>query len=154
MQSIGYATNIKFCYLSLSVICFKASHNLLYIIWISKSLLPHIHSYKMDNLVLCEANNVPLTPITFLKRASECYPNRTSIIYGQTRFTWPQTYDRCCRLAASLLSLNITRNDVVRIFILPSDTYIGLFIICLSELLVLTCHNQHMNHMTSLFLSF
>ncbi|AAF06048.1 Similar to gb/X94625 amp-binding protein from Brassica napus and is a member of the PF/00501 AMP-binding enzymes [Arabidopsis thaliana] len=51
----------------------------------------------MDNLALFEANNVPLTPITFLKRASECYPNRTSIIYGQTRFTWPQTYDRCCR---------------------------------------------------------
>nr|APA46455.1 hypothetical protein Cgr926_CNL1 [Capsella grandiflora] len=69
----------------------------------------------MDKLVLCEANNVPLTPITFLKRASECYPKRTSIIYGQTRFTWPQTYDRCCRLASSLLSLNITKNDVVSI---------------------------------------
>ncbi|KAG7589043.1 AMP-binding enzyme C-terminal domain [Arabidopsis suecica] len=69
----------------------------------------------MDTLKLCEANDVPLTPITFLKRASECYPNRTSIIYGKTRFTWPQTYDRCCRLAASLLSLNITRNDVVSI---------------------------------------
>ncbi|CAH2065633.1 unnamed protein product [Thlaspi arvense] len=69
----------------------------------------------MDNLPLCEANNVPLTPITFLKRASECYPNRTSIIYGQTRFTWPQTYDRCCRLAASLLSLNIAMNDIVSV---------------------------------------
>ncbi|EOA34344.1 hypothetical protein CARUB_v10021865mg [Capsella rubella] len=69
----------------------------------------------MDKLVLCEANNVPLTPITFLKRASECYPKRTSIIDGQTRFTWPQTYDRCCRLASSLLSLNITKNDVVSI---------------------------------------
>ncbi|CAH2065634.1 unnamed protein product [Thlaspi arvense] len=69
----------------------------------------------MDNMPLCEANNVPLTPITFLKRASVCYPNRTSIIYGQTRFTWPQTYDRCCRLAASLLSLNIAKNDVVSV---------------------------------------
>ncbi|KAG7658568.1 AMP-binding enzyme C-terminal domain [Arabidopsis suecica] len=69
----------------------------------------------MDNLALCEANNVPLTPITFLKRASECYPNRTSIIYGKTRFTWPQTYDRCCRLAASLISLNIGKNDVVSV---------------------------------------
>ncbi|KAG7658839.1 AMP-dependent synthetase/ligase [Arabidopsis suecica] len=69
----------------------------------------------MDNMELCEANNVPLTPITFLKRASECYPNRTSIIYGQTRFTWPQTYDRCCRLAASLISLNIAKNDVVSV---------------------------------------
>ncbi|CAN7039693.1 hypothetical protein IGI04_005879 [Brassica rapa subsp. trilocularis] len=69
----------------------------------------------MDILTICEANNVPLTPITFLKRASECYPNRTSIIYRQTRFTWPQTYDRCCRLAAALLSLNITRNNIVSI---------------------------------------
>ncbi|VYS50125.1 unnamed protein product [Arabidopsis thaliana] len=69
----------------------------------------------MDDLALCEANNVPLTPMTFLKRASECYPNRTSIIYGKTRFTWPQTYDRCCRLAASLISLNISKNDVVSV---------------------------------------
>ncbi|XP_010511510.1 PREDICTED: probable acyl-activating enzyme 12, peroxisomal [Camelina sativa] len=69
----------------------------------------------MDNLALCEANNVPLTPITFLKRAAECYPNRTSIINGQTNFTWPETYDRCCRLAASLISLNIAKNDVVSV---------------------------------------
>ncbi|KAG2322096.1 hypothetical protein Bca52824_015309 [Brassica carinata] len=69
----------------------------------------------MDNLALCEANNAPLTPITFLKRASECYPTRTSIIYGETRFTWPQTYARCCRLAASLLSLNIAKNDIVSV---------------------------------------
>ncbi|XP_010470457.1 PREDICTED: probable acyl-activating enzyme 12, peroxisomal [Camelina sativa] len=69
----------------------------------------------MDNLMLCEANNVPLTPITFLKRAAECYPNRTSIINGQTHFTWPQTFDRCCRLAASLISLNIAKNDVVSV---------------------------------------
>ncbi|CAA7020224.1 unnamed protein product [Microthlaspi erraticum] len=69
----------------------------------------------MDNLELCEANDAPLTPITFLKRASECYPNRTSLIYGQTRFTWPQTYDRSCRLTASLLSLNIAKNDIVSV---------------------------------------
>ncbi|CAA7046561.1 unnamed protein product [Microthlaspi erraticum] len=69
----------------------------------------------MDNLELCEANDAPLTPITFLKRASECYPNRTSIIYGQTRFTWTQTYDRCCRLTASLLSLNLAKNDIVSV---------------------------------------
>ncbi|CAN8243516.1 unnamed protein product [Cochlearia groenlandica] len=69
----------------------------------------------MDNLVLREANNYPLTPLTFLKRASECYPNRTSIIYGKTCFTWPQTYDRCCRLAAALLSLNIGKNDIVSV---------------------------------------
>ncbi|KAL6225729.1 hypothetical protein ACLB2K_004578 [Fragaria x ananassa] len=43
------------------------------------------------------------------------YSNRTSLIYEGTRFTWRQTHDRCCRLAFSLLSLNITKHDVVSV---------------------------------------
>ncbi|KAK4361438.1 hypothetical protein RND71_020390 [Anisodus tanguticus] len=69
----------------------------------------------MDNLPKCGANYVPLTPLTFLTRASKCYANRTSIIYGGVRFTWTQTYERCCRLASSLRSLNIVKNDVVSV---------------------------------------
>lgn len=67
----------------------------------------------MDNLPKCGANYVSLTPLTFLTRASKCYANRTSIIYGNVRFTWSQTYERCCRVASSLRSLNIVKNDVV-----------------------------------------
>lgn len=67
----------------------------------------------MDKLSKCNANYVPLTPLTFLKRASSVYANRTSVIYENTRFTWLQTYERCCRLASSLRSLNIVKNDVV-----------------------------------------
>nr|XP_016445222.1 PREDICTED: butyrate--CoA ligase AAE11, peroxisomal-like [Nicotiana tabacum] len=69
----------------------------------------------MDRLPKCGANYVPLTPLTFLTRASKCYANRTSIIYGDIRFTWSQTYKRCCRLASSLRSLNIVKNDVVSV---------------------------------------
>ncbi|KAJ8766541.1 hypothetical protein K2173_023788 [Erythroxylum novogranatense] len=69
----------------------------------------------MDDLPKCEANYVPLTPLTFLKRASKVYANRTSIVYDGTHFTWLQTYDRCRRLAASLRSLNIAKNDVVSV---------------------------------------
>ncbi|XVE72012.1 hypothetical protein DITRI_Ditri11bG0004400 [Diplodiscus trichospermus] len=69
----------------------------------------------MDKLPKCEANYVPLTPLTFLKRASSVYANRTSLIYENTRFTWRQTYQRCCRLASSLLSLNILKNNVVSV---------------------------------------
>ncbi|TYI01334.1 hypothetical protein ES332_A11G193200v1 [Gossypium tomentosum] len=69
----------------------------------------------MDQLGKCEANYVALTPLTFLKRASSVYANRTSIIYENTRFTWRQTYERCCRLASSLLSLNILKNDVISV---------------------------------------
>ena len=91
------------------------------------ALFPYIFESKtipaptMDQLLKCDANYVPLTPITFLKRANVVYANRTSVIYEGTRFTWSQTYERCCRLADSLRSLNVGKNDVVR---LPS------FILC------------------------
>ncbi|EEF36186.1 AMP dependent ligase, putative [Ricinus communis] len=69
----------------------------------------------MDRLPKCEANYVPLTPLTFWKRAAAVYANRTSVIYERIRFTWGQTSDRCCRLASSLRSLNIMKNDVVSV---------------------------------------
>lgn len=70
----------------------------------------------MNMLPKCEANYTALTPTTFLKRAAAFYANRTSVIYEGTSFTWGQTYDRCCRLASSLLSLNIVKHDVVSVF--------------------------------------
>lgn len=69
----------------------------------------------MDQLPKCGANYVPLTPLTFLTRASNVYSNRASVIYRRVRFTWRQTYERCCRLASALKSLNIGKNDVVSI---------------------------------------
>ncbi|XP_059623297.1 trans-cinnamate:CoA ligase, peroxisomal-like [Cornus florida] len=69
----------------------------------------------MEKLPKCEANYVPLTPITFLKRASAVYADRSSIIYAGTRFTWRQTYERCCRLASSLRALNIVKNNVISV---------------------------------------
>ncbi|XP_071696036.1 trans-cinnamate:CoA ligase, peroxisomal-like [Rutidosis leptorrhynchoides] len=69
----------------------------------------------MDKLPKCPANYVPLTPLTFIKRASKVYSNRTSVIYDGARLTWGQTYDRCCRLAYSLRSLNVVKNDVVSV---------------------------------------
>ncbi|XP_023513711.1 butyrate--CoA ligase AAE11, peroxisomal-like [Cucurbita pepo subsp. pepo] len=69
----------------------------------------------MNSLSKCDANYASLTPITFLKRASAFYADRTSIIYEGTRFTWRQTYERCCRLASSLSRLNVVKNTVVSV---------------------------------------
>ncbi|CAI9110407.1 OLC1v1010418C1 [Oldenlandia corymbosa var. corymbosa] len=69
----------------------------------------------MDNLPKCQSNYAPLTPVNFLKRASSAYATRTSIIYGQVRFTWQETYERCRRLASSLKSLNLVKNNVVSV---------------------------------------
>ncbi|XP_076959474.1 trans-cinnamate:CoA ligase, peroxisomal-like [Bidens hawaiensis] len=69
----------------------------------------------MDRIAKSPANYVPLTPLTFIKRASMVYANRTSVIYTGVSFTWRQTYERCCRLAYSLRSLNVVKNDVVSV---------------------------------------
>ncbi|XP_057550242.1 trans-cinnamate:CoA ligase, peroxisomal-like [Amaranthus tricolor] len=69
----------------------------------------------MESLNKCDANYAALTPITFVKRAAKFYADRTSIIYGDARFTWKQTYDRCCRLASSLISLGLAKNHVVSV---------------------------------------
>ncbi|XP_058781981.1 trans-cinnamate:CoA ligase, peroxisomal-like [Vicia villosa] len=69
----------------------------------------------MDNLPKCPANYTTLTPLTFLMRASASYANRLSVIHDAARFTWSQTYDRCRRLASSLRSLNIAKNNVVSV---------------------------------------
>ncbi|CAD6240099.1 unnamed protein product [Miscanthus lutarioriparius] len=62
-----------------------------------------------------DANFVPLSPITFLPRAASAYADRTSIVYGSISFTWRQTYQRCCRLAAAIQQLAVSRNDVVSV---------------------------------------
>ncbi|KAG5122750.1 hypothetical protein JHK84_041090 [Glycine max] len=69
----------------------------------------------MDNIPKCEANYSPLSPVTFLTRCAKCYGNRISIIHEGIRFTWQQTYERCCRLASSIRSLNLAKNDVVSV---------------------------------------
>ncbi|KAE8660820.1 hypothetical protein F3Y22_tig00116951pilonHSYRG00899 [Hibiscus syriacus] len=69
----------------------------------------------MDRLLKCNANYVPLTPLMFLKRASNSYANRTSIIYENIRFTWHQTYERCCHLDSSMQSFSIHKNHVVSV---------------------------------------
>ncbi|KAK1419037.1 hypothetical protein QVD17_28193 [Tagetes erecta] len=69
----------------------------------------------MNRLAKCLANYVPLTPLTFIKRAALVYANRTSVVYDRTHYNWSQTYERCCRLAYSLRSLNVVKNDVVSV---------------------------------------
>lgn len=68
----------------------------------------------MEGLVRCSANDVPLSPITFLDRAAKVYRDRTSVVYGGVNFTWGQTYHRCVLLASALSShLGVSRGDVV-----------------------------------------
>ena len=66
-----------------------------------------------------DANHAPLTPLSFIDRAAEVYPDRLAIVHGDLRQTWGETYARCRQLASSLQKHGIGKNDTVAV-ILPN----------------------------------
>ncbi len=62
-----------------------------------------------------QANYTPLNPVTFLERAAYVYPDRVSVVHGDWRMTWRETYARCRRLASALARRGIGRNDTVAV---------------------------------------
>ncbi|CAI9758031.1 unnamed protein product [Fraxinus pennsylvanica] len=67
----------------------------------------------MEGTLKCSANYVPLTPISFLERSAIVYRDRVSIVYGNVKFTWRETFERCVKLASALNQIGISRGDVV-----------------------------------------
>src|SRR3712207_1757000 len=61
------------------------------------------------------ANYAPLTPLSFLKRSAEVYPNRTAIIRGDRRYSYREFYERCRRLASALVKRGIGVGDTVAV---------------------------------------
>jgi fatty-acyl-CoA synthase len=66
-----------------------------------------------QNLDMNQANFAPLTPLSFIERSASVYPDRISVIYGETRYTWAETYQRCCLLASALTRMGIGEGDTV-----------------------------------------
>ena len=58
-------------------------------------------------------NYVPLSPVSFLQRARDVYPERESILYGTRRYTWRTTAERCLKLASGLRSLGVEPGTTV-----------------------------------------
>ncbi|CAH2062587.1 unnamed protein product, partial [Thlaspi arvense] len=67
----------------------------------------------MEGTVRCSANYVPLSPISFLQRSALVYGERISVVYGDVKFTWRETLNRCTRLASALTHLGVSRGDVM-----------------------------------------
>ena len=69
------------------------------------------------NLEPRSVNFVPLTPLDFIARSAQVYGAMPAIVYGKTRRTWAQTYERCRRFASSLAARGINRNDTVAVLL-------------------------------------
>ena len=60
-----------------------------------------------------EANYVPLTPLSHLRRASTVFSDRTAVIYGSHRKSYSEYYQRCSQLASALEKIGIKPGEVV-----------------------------------------
>ncbi|MGB3808516.1 MAG: acyl-CoA synthetase [Parvibaculum sp.] len=61
------------------------------------------------------ANHQPLTPLSFLKRSAEVYPEKIAVIHGPLRRNYAEFYARCRRLASALSERGIGLGDTVAI---------------------------------------
>jgi fatty-acyl-CoA synthase len=71
---------------------------------------------EYDQLPANAANFVALTPLSFLHRTADIYPDREALIYNQRRYSWSQVRSRCTRVASSLAARGIGKNDTVSVF--------------------------------------
>ncbi len=61
------------------------------------------------------ANYVPLSPVSFLRRAAVVFPHRVAVIHGPLRYTYSQFYERVRRFASALQARGIGRGDTVSV---------------------------------------
>jgi fatty-acyl-CoA synthase len=70
-----------------------------------------------QNLDKNPANYQPLTPLSFLERTAQVYPEQTAVIHGDMRMTYRQLYTRTRRLASALAAHDIGVGDTVSVML-------------------------------------
>jgi fatty-acyl-CoA synthase len=63
------------------------------------------------------ANFAPLSPLSFLERSAEVYPDRLAVVHGSLRRTWSELYARCRQLASALARHGIAKGDTVAVML-------------------------------------
>ena len=62
-----------------------------------------------------KANHVALSPLSFLPRAANLFPNKDAVVYGDRRYSWSQCYKRCRSLASAISKLGVSTGDTVSV---------------------------------------
>ena len=74
-------------------------------------------SINEADLTKNRANYAALTPVDFMRRSAEVYPDRLAVLHGGIRRSWSQTYRRASQLGHALRALGVGRGDVVTIML-------------------------------------
>lgn len=70
------------------------------------------HNYEWG-LEKNSANYSQISPLDFIARAAEVYPDRLAIIHGNIKRTWAETYQRSLKLGSALKKLGVNKGDTV-----------------------------------------
>ena len=70
--------------------------------------------YQTD-LDINPANYEALSPLTFLPRSAEVYPDKTAIIHGDQTYSYREFYERARRLASAITARGIGEGDTVSV---------------------------------------
>jgi fatty-acyl-CoA synthase len=73
---------------------------------------PNPYEVGLDKVT---ANYTPLSPLSFIERTAAVYPEHTSVIHGDKRYSWNETYRRCRQLASALTKRGVELGDTVAV---------------------------------------
>ena len=71
--------------------------------------------HNFEALQKTRANHVPLSPLSFLRRAECLHGSRTAVIYGAIRRSWAETSARIRAVAGGLVALGVQKGDTVSV---------------------------------------
>ena len=77
--------------------------------------MPDSAETEPGELAKTAANYAPLTPLGFMTRAAQVFPDHPAVVHGNQRQTWAETYARCRRLASALTARGIGAGDTVAV---------------------------------------
>jgi fatty-acyl-CoA synthase len=79
------------------------------------------NAWKKEKRIMNKAmvNYDVLTPVKFLMRSAQVYPDKVAVVHGDTRYTYQQFHERVNRLAHALKKNGIGKGDKVA-FICPN----------------------------------
>jgi len=61
------------------------------------------------------ANYLPLSPLSFLSRTAQVFPERVAVVHGDRHYTWREAFVRCRRLASALSKRDIGLGNTVAV---------------------------------------
>ncbi|WP_341918835.1 acyl-CoA synthetase [Polaromonas sp. YR568] len=64
-----------------------------------------------------EANYAALSPLAFIERTAEVYPDRLAVVHGGLRRSWAEVFTRCRQLASALQQRGIGKGDTVAVML-------------------------------------